>query len=155
MTGIKTWQIEARAIYIPYTVYVHQFWALVGPSGKIVDQLHGMAVDKKSRLKAVGTPLHRIQVVSLPESSLAAKSNQPRLICACGDECQTRWQRVLGAKSELNALGLRYLLFWQNSNSVFRTLGEIMNIKIPRLGKAPGLGEILSEEIVNRYKYLF
>jgi hypothetical protein len=151
----EEWQIEARAFHIPYTLYVHQFWTLIRPDGHIADQLHGMAVDKRNRLKAVGTPLHRIQVVSLPKSTLAAQPNQPRVTCASGKECQVRWQAVLNSKADLNALGLRYWLFRQNSNSVFRTLGEIMNVEIPRLGIAPGLDEILSLDIVNRYKYLF
>jgi hypothetical protein len=127
----------------------------VRPDGKIVDQFHGMAVDKRNRLKAVGTPLNRIQVVSLPETRLAAQANQPIVVCARGSDCQARWQSVLSAKDELNALNLRYLLFWQNSNSVFRTLGEIMDIPLPRLGHAPGFDEVLSLEIVNRYRYLF
>lgn len=149
------WRIEARAFHIPYTLYVHQFWALVRPDGVIADQLHGMAVDRYNRLKAVGTPLHRIQVVSLPKSLLAAEINQPRMVLLSGKVCHDKWQALLLAKDELNALGLRYWLFWQNSNSVFRTLGEIMSVHIPRLGKAPGINEVLSFEIVNRYKYLF
>ncbi|MCE5287486.1 MAG: hypothetical protein LLG02_16805 [Pelosinus sp.] len=151
----EAWQIEARAFHIPFTLYVHQFWTLVKPDGKIIDQLHGMAVDGQNRLKAVGTPLHRIQVVSLPDSTLSAQPNQSRAVCASGLDCRARWQAVLLAMDELNALGLRYLLFRQNSNSVFQTVGEIMNVHIPRLGIAPGLGEILSQDIVNRHKYLF
>jgi hypothetical protein len=153
----ENWRIEARAFPIPYTVYVHQFWVLIRPGGEIVDQFHGMAVDRKNRCKTIGIPLHRIQVLSLPQSSLAAQPGQPQMICASGSavSCQTRWQAARHAKDELNALGLRYWLFVQNSNTVFRTLGEIMNVQIPRLGYAPGLGGILSQEIVKRYRYLF
>jgi hypothetical protein len=164
MDDTGAWRIEARAFPIPYTPFSHNFWALVNPPGEVVDQLHGLAVDRQTgRTKAVGTARDLLQVVRDGSIRWSLKPGQPVTVCASGtaDEIGRRWQAAVDAMPAINALALPYPNPWQhfyrlNSNSVFCTLGRIMAFVAPAflLGTwAPGAELVVSQTIVEDFRY--
>lgn len=165
MANPDEWQVEARAFPIPYTPFSHNFWVLVNPAGEVVDQLHGLAVDRKTgRTKAVGTSRDLLLVVRDAGIRWSLKPEQPVTVCARGpaDKIGRRWQAAVDAIPAINALELSYPNPWQhfyklNSNSVFSTIGRIMGFVAPAflLGTwAPGADRIISETIIQRYQYI-
>lgn len=158
------WSIEARAFYIPFTPFTHNFWVLTA-GGKVADQLHGLAVDPRTgRTKAIGSSRHLLQVVRGTDIPWALQPGQPKRVCASGreDEVAPRWQAAVAAMPAINALGLRYPDLWQhgyrpNCNAVFNTLGQIMGFAAPKRllpTLAPGIKLVVSRTVIEQYRYV-
>ena len=158
------WSIEARAFEIKYTPFSHNFWVLAH-SHHPIDQLHGMAVDPKTKArKAIGDSSDFLQIIHDSTIVWSLQLNQPTVVCITGHETEVkdRWQSALNSISEINGLKLPYPNLWQhfhkkNSNTIFTTLGQIMGIPEPaRLlpTYAPGSNLIISQDIIHRYHYI-
>lgn len=158
------WNIQARAFLIPYTPFSHNFWALSNSNHRVVDQLHGLAFNIKSKTtKAIGSSSDHLQVFRDAGISWSLQFNQPITSCITGDkaEINERWQAAVNAIPAINALQLRYPNLWEhfykkNCNSVFNTLGQIMGIESPSLllpTWAPGIHLVISQDIINYYCY--
>lgn len=159
----KQWSIEARAFEIKYTPFSHNFWALADSHGP-VDQLHGLAFDPHEKVtKAIGSSSDLLQVIHDSTIVWSLQPNQPTVVCFIGHEVEikARWQAALNAIPEINGLNLPYPNLWQhfykkNSNTIFNTLGQIMNIPNPaRLlpTYALGISLVISQDIIKRYQY--
>ncbi|WP_371362549.1 hypothetical protein SRRS_36870 [Sporomusa rhizae] len=158
------WSIQARAFKIPLTPFAHNFWALVEPKGEVVDQIHGLAFDPKTRMtKAIGNSSHLLLAIHDHTITWSFQPNQPIVVCILGLETvvRERWQAALNALSAINALQLRYPNLWQhiykmNSNSIFNTVGQIMGFTTPAKLlpiPAPGVRLVVSEKIIKEFCY--
>jgi hypothetical protein len=112
----------------------------------------------------VGNSRHLLQVIHQAELLWALQPGQPTAVCAVDTESEVshRWQAALHAIPAINALQLPYPDWWQhtyqaNSNTVFNTLGQIMGFcevktLLPTL--SPGIGLVISQEIIEKYTYV-
>lgn len=162
LSGTGRYGIEARSLPLLRGLACHDFWVLRGPDGHALAELHGLATDRISgRAVPIGTDArrHALRVWHvlqdgvqwpLPDCACPPTRERPSLIRP-GQPCRVmlqgshntvleRWLRALAVVPELNALDLDYpnygvRLFGAtvNSNSCFRTLGEQMQLEIPRL----------------------
>lgn len=164
MATSGSWRVEAHAFLIPYTPFSHNFWVLANPAGEVVDQFHGLAVDRKTgQTKAVGTARDLLQVVRDATIRWSLQPGQPVTVCASGpaSEIGRRWQAAIDAMPALNWLALPYPNPWQhfykpNSNSVFSTVGQIMGFVAPAFllaTWAPGTDLVVSQALVDEYRY--
>lgn len=88
---------------------------------------------------------------------------QSTVVCVTNAETEIkqRWQAAINAIPAINALKLPYPNLWQhhykkNSNTVFNTIGKIMDLSIPALSLttcAPGINLVISLDIINQYRY--
>lgn len=162
---LSQWSIEARAFQIKYTPFSHNFWALTSSyDSHPADQLHGLAFDPKAKVtKAIGNSSHLLQIIHDPTIVWSLQPNQPTAVCITDSKeiIKARWQAALNAIAEINALKIPYPNLWQhfykkNSNTVFNTIGQIMGITKPAdllPTWALGINLIISQDIINRYRY--
>jgi hypothetical protein len=132
--------------------FVHNFWILREiESNTVIAQLHGFATSRKSgAILAVGySSAHSLRAYSLVYDKDLAKQQgwQPGTYALRiddshtvyeGDDCVQRWQLAVDAVTMINSLNLDYPPFGIkfplsatiNSNSIYRTFGQIMNISV-------------------------
>jgi hypothetical protein len=177
---MPTYSIEARSLSV-LGIAGHAFWVLRDEQGKALAELHGLATDRQT-----GTPIpigtdarrHALRAWHYPHdtgyaSSIGAevdstsyiRPNQPSLAVATGDkdDILARWNAAVRALPELNAQDLGYpsygfRLFGEtvNSNSAFRTFGELMGMPANSFrGRIePGIGNrMLSLERTEELRY--
>lgn len=154
----NTWRIEARALPV-VGIAAHDFWVLRDPSGKAVAELHGLATERATGLdRPIGTDSDAYSLRAWhfvrpePPEGLAAAvagprgpnysyigSDQPHVTVASGsrDEVLARWNAAVGAIDTINRRDLDYPVLGVNpfggtvnSNSMYRTFGEIMNVPV-------------------------
>lgn len=124
--GLSQWNIEARAFQIIYTPFTHNFWALTNANRTVIDQIHGLAVNPKTKAaKAIGTSSDLLQVIRDPTILWSLQQGQPIVTCAtsCETQIKQRWQAAVNAIPAINALEIHYPNLWQhiykkNSNTV-------------------------------------
>ncbi|GMA98952.1 hypothetical protein [Pelosinus sp. IPA-1] len=161
---LHSWSIEARAFEIPFTPFAHNFWVLTDNNHIILDQLHGLAVDPETgETRAIGNSHDLLLAIQDATIVWSLQPNQPTVVCATASEAaiRQRWQAALNAIPAINALQLHYPNWWQhfhkkNSNSIFNTLGQILGIPLPVTVLptwAPGIKLIISEDIINQFRY--
>lgn len=161
---LAPYSIQAHAFAIARTPFTHNFWVLTGPENRILDQLHGLAYDPVTqRTKAVGNSSCLLQVLHDPAITWSRQPGQAKAICHTGDQAMITllWQAALHAIPAINDLKLRYPDWWQhfykpNCNSVFNTLGQIMNVPSPPSllpTWAPGIHLIISQKIIDQFRY--
>jgi hypothetical protein len=153
--------IEARSYRIALA-WSHNFWVLKNASaGTSIAELHGLAYDRVSgRILPIGTTRqHSLRVfVFAHDPEYAATLGLPvgrtgmfsrsrgRAVYSEADSL-ARWDAAVSAVGALNALDVDYPPFGfnirtatVNSNSAYRTLGEIMGVPIYAFRSfAPGL----------------
>jgi len=169
-----TYLIEARSYRIALA-WCHNFWVLKNASlGTAVAELHGLAYDRATRrILPIGTTRHHslrvfvfahdpdyAETLGLPvgRTGMFARS-RARTVYARADSL-TRWKAAVSAMPALNQLDLDYppygfnvLTATVNSNSVYRTLGEIMGVPVHAFRSfAPGLrSRITGHDIANEH----
>ena len=156
---MSQYTIEARSL-IQAKIGSHDFWVLRDDQGNFVAELHGMATDRKTgETGFTGTDSQKesLQVhhfVPDPEHPDAragllfpignlkysyVKHARDSQIIASGprEEILARWIKAMNAISELNKQNLDYPPYGAslmgktvNSNSAYRTLGELMGVRI-------------------------
>ncbi|UKE78600.1 hypothetical protein [Xanthomonas graminis] len=151
--------IEARLLCIA-GIAGHAYWVLRDERGNALAELHGLATDRHTGTPIpIGTDArrHALRAWHYPHDADYANANanaigappdrtsylrdgQPARTAASGDkhEILARWHAALRAMPELNAQDLDYpnygfKLFGAtiNSNSAFRTFGELMGVVSP------------------------
>ncbi|MGL6291367.1 MAG: XVIPCD domain-containing protein [Silanimonas sp.] len=154
----NTWRIEARALPV-VGIAAHDFWVLRDPSGKAVAELHGLATERATGLdRPIGTDSDAYSLRAWhfvrpePPEGLAAAvdgprgpqytyigRDQPHVTVASGsrEDVLSRWNAAVGAIDTINrrdldypVLGVNPLGGTVNSNSMYRTFGEIMNVPV-------------------------
>lgn len=146
--------IEARSLDIA-GVASHDFWVLRDERGTALAELHGLATDRRTgEAVPIGTDetRHSLRVwhfahdadvaarsgdaVARTSYIQAAQSHRTVLI-ADKDEVLARWDAAVAARAQLNALDLDYPNYGfrmdgstVNSNSAYRSLGEIMGLPV-------------------------
>lgn len=152
------YSIEARSLDLPGP-YSHNFWVLRDQDGKALAELHGLATDRETgKTVPIGTDeqLHSLRVRHFPldadyAQSLGAKQSMGGYIVAGQDsrtvltsdkeEVMARWNAAVAATVPLNALdrdypsyGFKTFAETVNSNSTYRTLGEVMGVHVHEFG---------------------
>ncbi|MDM5176768.1 hypothetical protein PO883_06105 [Massilia sp. DJPM01] len=136
----------------------HNFWVLMDSNGSIIAELNGLATDRKSGFPvAIGTNevSHSLLVWQFVHTTNYAgtleggetkttlqtmvRAGQPSEIVYKGEMADVfaRWNKAVKAQIFLNVLDLNYPKYGfkldrseVNSNSTYRTLGEIMGIPV-------------------------
>jgi hypothetical protein len=149
------YSIEARSLSIVGGTASHDFWVLRDQNGNAVAELHGLATDRESgRYVPIGTDeqRHSLRVwhfvhdeeyanqlgVGRTSASYIQDGQQSRTVLTAGrEEVMARWNAAVAAKEPLNALDLNYPSYGfrifgdtVNSNSTYRTLGEVMGVPV-------------------------
>lgn len=149
------YSIEARSLDIAGGIAGHDFWVLRDERGTAIAELHGLATDRTTgRPVPVGDDESRysLRVWHYPHDPAYARSlgvppngatyiqdGQPArtVLTADSREVLARWNNAVRSMGELNALDLNYpnllpnaLGSPVNSNSTYRTLGEIMGVQV-------------------------
>ncbi len=151
---MSTYSIEARSLSV-VGLAGHSFWVLRDESGKAIAELHGLATNRETgRAVPIGTnedkfslrvwhyphdPEYAASVGTSATSTSYIKDGQDSrtVLIADKDEVLARWNAAVAAKDPLNAMDLDYpvlgvKLFGPtvNSNSTYRTLGEVMGVPV-------------------------
>lgn len=152
------YSIEARSLSVA-GVGSHDFWVLRDPQGKALAELHGLATDRETqRAVPIGTDekKHSLRVWHFahdkefaaehgirPTAESYIQDGQQHRTALTGskEEILGRWNAAVAAQSQLNQLDLDYpnygfKVFGEtvNSNSTYRTLGEIMGVPVRDFG---------------------
>lgn len=149
-----SYAIEARSLKVA-GIAGHDYWVLRGPDGSAMAELHGLATDRGTgRAIPIGTDAekHSLRiwhyvhdqglatehgVRTTRETYVAAGQPARTVVSGERDEVLARWNAAVAAKAPLDALDLDYppygfKVFGEtvNSNSAYRTLGEIMAVPV-------------------------
>lgn len=151
---MPNYSIEARSLDLA-GVASHNFWVLRDEKGQALAELHGLATDRESgKYVPIGTDeqKHSLRAWHFPHdpdyaNSLGVRTRSDTYIqegqasktvlTADKDEVMARWNAAVAAKEPLNALDLNYPNYGfkvfqdtVNSNSTYRTFGEIMGVPV-------------------------
>ena len=148
---MTTYAIEARAFRVALA-WLHNFWVLTDVDrGATIAELHGLAYDRINlRILPIGTTLdHGLRVFVFPhDTDYAARlglevrstrmySRSRAHVVYQGADGLMRWDAAVKAMPLLDKLDLTYppygfnmLTPTVNSNSAYRTFGEIMDVPI-------------------------
>ena len=168
--------IEARSFRVAFAC-CHNFWVLKNANGHTLAELHGLAYDRINRkILPIGTTKdHSLRVFAYAhDESYSRASGVPmgstrmywksraRVVYE-GEDALARWNAALKAMPLLDGLDLTYPPFGfnvvratVNSNSAYRTFGEIMGVDIPTFGAVlePGRrGRILDQRALELAKF--
>jgi hypothetical protein len=168
--------IEARSFRFAFACS-HNFWVLRRGDGHSVAELHGLAFDRTTRtILPIGTTRdHSLRVFIFPhERDYAMKvgrkitvthmfeASRSRAVYR-GRDVLARWEAAIAAMPVLEELDLTYppygfnvLSPTVNSNSAYRTFGEIMDVPIHKFVGVlqPGLGSVMvSPQTLKRLRY--
>lgn len=170
---MRRYSIEARSLKI-VGVAGHTYWVLRDEHGKALAELHGLATERQTgKPIPIGTDEARHSLRAwhfLHDADYAGtigarvdnisfiRANQQSRTVAIGDrdEMLARWNTAVNAVPALNAqdlnypnYGFRLLRDTVNSNSAYRTFGELMNVSVQGFPRTiePGIGNrVLSPE---------
>ena len=152
--------IEARSFRV-ILCGCHNFWVLKNANGHTLAELHGLAYDRISRkILPIGTTKnHALRVFCYAHDASYARSaglpmGSTRMYWKSrakavyeGEDALARWNAALKAMPLLDGLDLTYPPFGfnvlsatVNSNSAYRTFGEIMGVPIPTFSGVLGPG---------------
>ncbi|GEM_PF-499214 len=174
------YSIEARSLSIVGGTASHDFWVMRDQNGTAVAELHGLATDRETnRYVPIGNneERHSLRVwhfvrdpayaeelgVGTSRSGLLQDGQANRTVLTAGrEEVMARWNAAVAAKEPLNALDLNYPNYGfrllgdtVNSNSTYRTLGEVMGVPVrdfPRVLE-PGVdNRMTSPEQIERWR---
>lgn len=174
------YSIEARSLGVA-GVAGHDYWVLRDEHGTALAELHGLATDRQTgEAIPIGTDesKHSLRawhyphdagyanaIGAKPDSTSYIQEGQPARTVATGDKEQilARWNTAVSAVPELNAQDLNYpnygfKVFGEtvNSNSAYRTFGELMDVPVNDFpGRIePGIGNrMLSQERTEELRY--
>ncbi len=178
---MANYTIEARSLSI-LGVASHDFWVLRNSdTGNFIAELHGLATDRATGLPVpIGTDdklysLRAWEYVHDPSyaeqkgvpisGSPYIANGQSSFVVFSGDsqEALARWNAAVDTIPLLNLLDLDYPAYGVNiisetvnSNSTFRTLGEIMGVEVHNFSNTiePGLdNKMLPENVINSITY--
>jgi hypothetical protein len=172
------YSIEARSFCIALA-WCHNFWVLKNAdSGATIAELHGLAYDRVHRkILPIGTTReHALRVFLFPHDEAYAQEvgrppystrmyakSRAHVVYRDADSL-ARWSAAVAAMPMLDALDLTYPPFGfnlrtptVNSNSAYRTFGEIMDVHIydfPRVFR-PGFANcMLTSEQLATARYI-
>ena len=152
--------IEARSFRVALAC-CHNFWVLKNANGHTLAELHGLAYDRITRkILPIGTTKnHSLRVfvfahdqsyaamLGVPVSSTRMYARSRARVVYEGDDALARWRAALKSMPLLDRLDLTYPPFGfnvltptVNSNSAYRTFGEIMGVPVPKFGRVLGPG---------------
>jgi hypothetical protein len=169
----EKYTIEARSFKIPDnenapTVAAHNFWVLKNEKNEIISQLHGLATDRSTnQIMPIGywESKHSLRAYQIQNPKYMIRENQPTKTVFTGDkeDVLARWNKAVSVISEINkqdlnypSLGVKFFSKTINSNSVYQTFGQIMDIPVPEFEKGlqPGLeNNALPQDFIQQNKY--
>jgi hypothetical protein len=161
-TTLADYSIEARSLRVA-GIGSHDFWVMRDDSGRIIAELHGLATSRETGHPVpIGTDACRFslqvwhyahdaeyaraQGVAPTAMSYVRDDQHSRVVLqAPREEVFARWQSAVDAAAPLNRLDLDYPAYGVklfgptiNSNSTYRTLGEVMGVDVQPF---PGVAE--------------
>lgn len=147
--------IEARSLNIAGGMFGHDFWVLRDENGQAMAELHGLATERATNTPVpIGTDAEKYSLRAWqfahdaqyaqdhgvqPTQATYMQDNQPSqtIVRAGKEEVMARWNAAVGAIEPLNAKDLDYPSYGFNivhdtinSNSAYRTFGEIMGLPV-------------------------
>ncbi len=177
---MPNYAIEARSLGV-IGIAGHAFWVLRDEHGKAVAELHGLATDRQTgQAIPIGTdatrhslrawhhphdPAYTRSIGEKVDGTTYIRDDQPARTVATGDkhEILERWKTAVRAVPELNAqdrdypnYGFKVFGKTFNSNSAYRTFGELMDVPVRGFpGRLePGIGHrMLSPERTEELRY--
>ena len=168
--------IEARSFRV-LLAGCHNFWVLKNANGHMLAELHGLAYDRISqKILPIGTTNnHSLRVFAFAHDESYARMTGIPLgstrmywksrakVVYQGEDALARWNAALKAMPVLDKLDLTYPPFGfnvrsatVNSNSAYRTFGEIMGVPIPTFSGVLGPGctnRMLDREGLDRLSF--
>ncbi len=174
---MPVYSIEARSFAIA-VAWCHNFWVLKNADDSTVAELHGLAYDRITRrILPIGTTKdHALRVflfphdpayaakVGLPLHSTRMYSRSRMRVVYSGEDALARWETAVAAMPLLDELDLTYPPYGfnirtptVNSNSAYRTFGEIMGVPVHDFPRALGPGlrtRMMSASAIERLKFL-
>ena len=174
---MTVYSIEARSFCIAFA-WCHNFWVLKNAdSGATMAELHGLAYDRiLKKILPIGTTLdHALRVFLFPhDEAYAGEVGRPlhttrmygqsrgHIVYQEADSL-ARWNAAVNAMPLLDGLDLTYPPFGfnlrtptVNSNSAYRTFGEIMDVPVydfPRVFRPGFENTLISAEQIALAKY--
>ncbi len=176
---MATYSIEARSLAVA-GVASHNFWVLRDQDGRALAELHGLATNRETGQPVpIGTDPSKfsLRIWHYPhDPAYAASLGVPAdaasyiqdgqfnttVLKGRPEEVLARWNAAVLAKEPLNALDINYPMMGVNlgggtvnSNSAYRTLGEIMGVAIVRVPQKiePGVGNrMVTPESIERLR---
>ncbi len=173
---MPVYSIEARSFSIALA-WCHNFWVLKNDSGATLAELHGLAYDRIHRkILPIGTTRHHaLRVFLFPHDAAYAEEvgrplhttrmygNSRAHVVHQGEDSLARWAAAVNAMPSLDALDLGYPPFGfnlrtptVNSNSAYRTFGEIMDVPVhdfPRVYRPGFHSTMISAEKIAAARY--
>jgi hypothetical protein len=171
-----THTLEARSFRV-LLAGCHNFWVLKNAEGRTLAELHGLAYDRiDKKILPIGTTRHHsLRVFHFAhDAAYAAKheltvgstrmySRSRAKIVYAGEDALARWEAALEVMPALDRLDLTYPPFGfnvlsatVNSNSAYRTFGEIMDVDVPAFSCVigPGMrGRMLDQRALDLAKF--
>ncbi|MDD3775464.1 MAG: calcium-binding protein [Sulfurovaceae bacterium] len=173
----EIYSIEARSYSIPGVPASHNFWVLLDASGNVISEMHGLATERgpNGNIVPIGTDddnyslrVYRFDHTNtlgteyLDNYTLVESGQDTRIVFTSSkDVVLDRWDDATRAISYLNSLDLDYPAYGfnifsdtVNSNSTFRTLGEIMRVPIIDFQDVvePGLdNRMIPSDMINKF----
>lgn len=160
------YRIEARSLNIAF--FSHNFWVLSDENGIIYKELHGLATDRKTgkEIPLGYTKDHSLRAYNndLYIKGTYSSFYQSKKIVFEGnyDEVMVKWDAADKAVNFINSKDLDYPILGinlssptLNSNSVYRTFGEIMGVEIVNFSDKiePGLDNtVLSQSEIDQFR---
>lgn len=166
------YSIEARSLDLPGP-YSHNFWVLRDQDGKVLSELHGLATDRETgktvpigtdeqlhslRVKHIVTDADYAETLGVKQSRggyYAEGQDSQTVLTADKKEVMSRWNAAVAAVAPLNALdrdypsyGFKVFADTVNSNSTYRTLGEVMGVPVHNFSGVmePGIDNRMVDE---------
>jgi hypothetical protein len=174
---MPVYSIEARSFCVALA-WCHNFWVLKNAdSGDTVAELHGLAYDRiHQKILPIGTTRnHALRVFLFPHDAAYAEEvgrplyttrmygNSRAYVVYRDTDSLSRWKAAVNAMPLLDELDLTYPPFGfnlrtptVNSNSAYRTFGEIMDVPIYDFPRAfrPGFeNTMITAEQIAAAKY--
>lgn len=124
----------------------HDLWALFDDSGNMVQQINGFAlVDGAINTTALSGTLVATFEYRMPDFN--ASSPQVTVLQGTMDYLAPFWNAAKDCATQITAHNFEYSWSSQNSNSVYSTVAQCMNVAAPDVGAwytvTPGLNNVL------------
>jgi len=124
----------------------HDLWAFYDDNGKLIQQINGFASNNGvvTTTALTGT-LVATYAYKMPDFTVS--SPQQVVLQGTMDQLMPYWDAAKACADSITQLALSYEISYQNSNSVYSTIGACMNLTAPNVGAwytpTPGLDNIL------------
>ncbi len=138
---MANYTIEARSLDIVGGAASHNFWVLRDDTGKVISELHGLATNRDTgHYEPIGTDedLYSLRIWQFNKAMYTEAGQDFKIVYSdSSSKVLEKWNTAVASINYINHFDLDYPTLGVspfsgtiNSNSSFRTLGEIMRLPI-------------------------